>query len=210
MYWNIGLDNDNIKILYVISSWSFGRTLLIVRSYVSVVRSYGRSYVRSYVRSCAWHVPSHHVCSSDLSNWAKLYIYLLVSKDVFYMKWHPWTDVTCNLRERFRVVKVISKAKDQNGVSVLSEWLSHLAKSTANWKQHPHTCHNILLIWGVNIGFATALKLLRMGATVAVTTRFPKDCLRRYSQEEDRDQVSFVLETRRFPKQCVHTEGFLR
>ncbi|CAL1156924.1 unnamed protein product [Cladocopium goreaui] len=37
----------------------------------------------------------------------------------------------------------------------------------------------------VNIGFATALKLLRMGATVAVTTRFPKDCLRRYSQEED-------------------------
>ena len=37
------------------------------------------------------------------------------------MKWHPWTDVTCNLRERFRVVKVISKAKDQNGVRVLSE-----------------------------------------------------------------------------------------
>ena len=30
-----------------------------------------------------------------------------------------------------------------------------------------------------------------MGATVAVTTRFPKDCLRRYSQEEDWDQVSF-------------------
>jgi len=40
----------------------------------------------------------------------------------------------------------------------------------------------------VNIGYATALKLLRLGATVAVTTRFPKDCLRRYSQEEDSEQ----------------------
>ena len=37
----------------------------------------------------------------------------------------------------------------------------------------------------VNIGYATALKLLRMGCEVAVTTRFPKDCLRRYSQEAD-------------------------
>ena len=51
MYWNIGLDNDNIIILYVISSWSFGRTLLVVRSYVSVVRSYVRSYVRSVGRT---------------------------------------------------------------------------------------------------------------------------------------------------------------
>eukprot|EP00438_Fugacium_kawagutii_P016002 Skav226899 [mRNA] locus=scaffold2258:202972:207672:- [translate_table: standard] len=39
---------------------------------------------------------------------------------------------------------------------------------------------------GVNIGYATALKLLRLGATVAVTSRFPRDCLRRYSQEEER------------------------
>lgn len=37
----------------------------------------------------------------------------------------------------------------------------------------------------VNIGYATALKLLRMGCEVAVTTRFPRDCLRRYSQEKD-------------------------
>ena len=37
----------------------------------------------------------------------------------------------------------------------------------------------------VNIGYATALKLLRMGCQVAVTTRFPRDCLRRYSQEKD-------------------------
>ncbi|CAE7272935.1 unnamed protein product [Symbiodinium natans] len=37
----------------------------------------------------------------------------------------------------------------------------------------------------VNIGYATALKLLRMGCEVAVTTRFPRDCLRRFSQESD-------------------------
>ena len=37
----------------------------------------------------------------------------------------------------------------------------------------------------MNIGYATALRLLRLGATVAVTTRFPKDCLRRYGREED-------------------------
>ena len=53
-YWNIGLGHDNIIIsykLYVISSWSFGRTLLVVRSYVSVVRSYVRSYLRSFGRT---------------------------------------------------------------------------------------------------------------------------------------------------------------
>lgn len=37
----------------------------------------------------------------------------------------------------------------------------------------------------VNIGFATALRLLRLGAEVAVTTRFPRACLRRFSAEKD-------------------------
>lgn len=40
----------------------------------------------------------------------------------------------------------------------------------------------------VNIGYATALRLLRLGAEVAVTTRFPRDCLRRYGKEEDSEQ----------------------
>jgi len=40
----------------------------------------------------------------------------------------------------------------------------------------------------VNIGYATALRLLRNGATVAVTSRFPRDCLRRYGREEDAGQ----------------------
>ena len=37
----------------------------------------------------------------------------------------------------------------------------------------------------VKIGFCVALKLLRWGATVIVTTRFPCDCARRYAKEQD-------------------------
>jgi len=37
----------------------------------------------------------------------------------------------------------------------------------------------------VKIGFQTALKLLRAGARVVVTTRFPHDAARRYAQEAD-------------------------
>ncbi len=37
----------------------------------------------------------------------------------------------------------------------------------------------------IKVGFATALKLLRDGATVVVTTRFPNDALMAFSQESD-------------------------
>eukprot|EP00971_Amphidinium_carterae_P070032 1385692-Amphidinium_carterae.1 len=37
----------------------------------------------------------------------------------------------------------------------------------------------------VKIGFETALKLLRMGARVIATTRFPADAMRRYQREHD-------------------------
>jgi NAD(P)-dependent dehydrogenase (short-subunit alcohol dehydrogenase family) len=45
----------------------------------------------------------------------------------------------------------------------------------------------IALVTGgrVKIGYVTALKLLRAGAAVIVTTRFPHDAARRYSQEAD-------------------------
>eukprot|EP00403_Amphidinium_massartii_P045270 CAMPEP_0178458564 /NCGR_PEP_ID=MMETSP0689_2-20121128/47611_1 /TAXON_ID=160604 /ORGANISM="Amphidinium massartii, Strain CS-259" /LENGTH=50 /DNA_ID=CAMNT_0020084877 /DNA_START=121 /DNA_END=270 /DNA_ORIENTATION=+ len=37
----------------------------------------------------------------------------------------------------------------------------------------------------VKIGFETALKMLRMGARVIVTTRFPNDAVQRYRAEAD-------------------------
>lgn len=40
----------------------------------------------------------------------------------------------------------------------------------------------------VKIGFETAVRLLRNGCTVVVTTRFVDDCLKRYSEEKDFDQ----------------------
>lgn len=45
----------------------------------------------------------------------------------------------------------------------------------------------VALITGgrLKIGYQTALMLLRAGATVLITTRFPKDCAIRFSQEED-------------------------
>ena len=50
----------------------------------------------------------------------------------------------------------------------------------------------IALITGgrIKIGYETALKLLRSGAYVIVTTRFPVDAVKRYSQEEDFNQWS--------------------
>ena len=45
----------------------------------------------------------------------------------------------------------------------------------------------VVLITGarVKIGYQTLLKVLRMGARVIATTRFPKDCVRRLKNEED-------------------------
>ena len=45
----------------------------------------------------------------------------------------------------------------------------------------------ICLVTGarVKIGYCVALKLLRMGAFVVVTTRFPHDAAIRYATEED-------------------------
>eukprot|EP00941_MAST-03F_sp_MAST-3F-sp1_P000570 g570.t1 len=45
----------------------------------------------------------------------------------------------------------------------------------------------IVLLTGarVKIGFQCGLKLLRAGATLVATTRFPKDCAKRYAKEED-------------------------
>lgn len=40
----------------------------------------------------------------------------------------------------------------------------------------------------IKIGFETALKLLRDGANVLVTTRFPKDAAQRFSQQQDAEQ----------------------
>lgn len=40
----------------------------------------------------------------------------------------------------------------------------------------------------IKIGYQTGLRLLRDGAQVLITTRFPRDCAHRYSQEADFDQ----------------------
>lgn len=59
-----------------------------------------------------------------------------------------------------------------------------------NWKKRNQTVDvagRYALITGgrVRLGFETALRLLRLGATVAVTTRFPHDALRRYAPQPD-------------------------
>lgn len=46
----------------------------------------------------------------------------------------------------------------------------------------------------VRIGFHTALKLLRAGAHVVATTRFPADAARRFSAEADFDEWADRLE----------------
>ncbi|MEO6189911.1 MAG: SDR family oxidoreductase [Saprospiraceae bacterium] len=53
--------------------------------------------------------------------------------------------------------------------------------------QHCDLTNQVVLITGsrLKIGYHTALKLLRSGATVIATTRFPVDSAKRYAQESD-------------------------
>lgn len=59
-----------------------------------------------------------------------------------------------------------------------------------NWLKRNQTCDlngKIALLTGgrVKIGFHVGLKLLRTGAVLLVTTRFPRDCVKRYAEEKD-------------------------
>eukprot|EP00939_MAST-03C_sp_MAST-3C-sp1_P005436 g5436.t1 len=64
------------------------------------------------------------------------------------------------------------------------------ACATLNWTKRMQEANmkemNILLTGGrVKIGFQCGLKLLRCGANLIVTTRFPKDATRRYLEQKD-------------------------
>lgn len=55
--------------------------------------------------------------------------------------------------------------------------------------------HQIALVTGarLRIGYATVLKLLRSGATVIATTRFPHDAAKRYAEEKDFQEWKYSL-----------------
>lgn len=66
----------------------------------------------------------------------------------------------------------------------------------------------------IKIGFEITLKLLRCGATVVITTRFPNDARRRYSQQNDFPDWSnrlhiFTLDLRFIPHVDKFCEDFL-
>lgn len=78
---------------------------------------------------------------------------------------------------------------------------SHLCPpcSALNWNKRKQSCDmagRVCLVTGarVKIGFQTALKLLRMGARVIATTRFPQDAAQRFSAETDAREWSNRLE----------------
>ncbi|MDJ1485687.1 SDR family oxidoreductase [Cytophagaceae bacterium YF14B1] len=53
--------------------------------------------------------------------------------------------------------------------------------------QRSDLTNRVALVTGgrIKIGYLTALRMLRDGARVLITTRFPKDCARRFSEEAD-------------------------
>jgi NAD(P)-dependent dehydrogenase (short-subunit alcohol dehydrogenase family) len=68
-----------------------------------------------------------------------------------------------------------------------------------NWKKRTELADlkgRVALLTGgrVKIGYQTGLKLLRCGAHLVVTTRFPRDSAARYAREPDFDQWSHRLE----------------
>ena len=77
--------------------------------------------------------------------------------------------------------------------------------------QHADLAGRIALVTGgrVKIGYQTALRLLRDGAKVMVTTRFPRDAVRRYESEPDfaawRDRLTVAAIDLRRP---ADVEGF--
>jgi len=78
---------------------------------------------------------------------------------------------------------------------------SHLCPPCAslNFAKRYQSCDlqgRVCLVTGarMKIGFQTALKLLRMGARVIATTRFPQDAWQRYAAEQDADQWRSRLE----------------
>ncbi|KAJ3320490.1 hypothetical protein HDV06_005219 [Boothiomyces sp. JEL0866] len=80
----------------------------------------------------------------------------------------------------------------QNKYQELHQFYSRLCPPCAefNWNKRQNrvdmkgkTC--IVTGGRIKVGFCIALKLLRMGATVIVTTRFPNDAALRYSKEAD-------------------------
>jgi NAD(P)-dependent dehydrogenase (short-subunit alcohol dehydrogenase family) len=65
--------------------------------------------------------------------------------------------------------------------------------ATLNYAKRKQMCQlngRVALVTGgrVKIGFCVAVKLLRWGAAVIVTSRFPCDCARRYAREPDFDE----------------------
>ena len=75
-----------------------------------------------------------------------------------------------------------------------------------NYTKRKQTCNlqgRVALVTGgrVKIGFCVALKLLRWGCTVVVTTRFPNDCALRYSKENDYNIWRYVYSK---SKESVH------
>lgn len=94
-----------------------------------------------------------------------------------------------------------------------------------NWQkrqQHTDLTGRTALVTGgrIKIGYQTGLRLLRDGARVLMTTRFPRDCAHRYSQELDFDQWHdrlhiYGLDFRNLPaieifiQHLLHTESHL-
>ena len=59
----------------------------------------------------------------------------------------------------------------------------------------------------VKIGYQTALALLRMGATVVGTTRFPEDALRRFRAETDGADITTRLRLHTSPPGALDEHG---
>ncbi|KAK8069004.1 hypothetical protein PG994_005620 [Apiospora phragmitis] len=63
----------------------------------------------------------------------------------------------------------------------------NIAESAVSLPPNLELCGKVALVTGgrINLGFHTALRLLRCGATVIVSTRYPEDAVTRYENESD-------------------------
>ncbi|KAL9646121.1 hypothetical protein ABK040_007999 [Willaertia magna] len=120
----------------------------------------------------------------------KCYICGMFTKDISLLNNEVWDDRLSQLDEKI-------KGKEDSVTKLSSSHVCGICKkfNAKQRKLHKDLTGKIAIVTGgrIKIGYETALKLLRCGATVIVTTRFIENAKERYQKEKDYNEFKSRL-----------------